>query len=142
MVNVYKVADRISVMQWHIRRRGHLKSGRKYGRMSKKRKYERGRDFVPATIGDKRVKVKRTRGGSVKFIATLIEFVSVAIAGKVQKSKVVTVKENPANPQWVRSNIITKGALIETELGTARVTSRPGQSGSVDAILIEPAKKE
>ena len=33
--------------------------------------------------------------------------------------------------------IITKGALIETELGKAIVTSRPGQDGVVNALLVE-----
>jgi small subunit ribosomal protein S8e len=45
--------------------------------------------------------------------------------------------ENPANPHYVRRNIITKGAVIKTELGNAKVTSRPGQDGVVNAALIE-----
>ena len=57
--------------------------------------------------------------------------------GKVQLSKVVTVKSNPANPNYVQRNIITKGAIVQTELGVARVTSRPGQDGVVNAVLNE-----
>jgi len=37
----------------------------------------------------------------------------------------------------VRRNIITKGAVIKTEKGPARVTSRPGQHGIINAILLE-----
>ncbi|MCK5560714.1 MAG: 30S ribosomal protein S8e, partial [Thermoplasmata archaeon] len=44
--------------------------------------------------------------------------------------------ENSANPFYVRRNIINKGAIIDTELGNARVTSRPGQHGMINAILI------
>jgi small subunit ribosomal protein S8e len=56
---------------------------------------------------------------------------------RVIKSKIKTVKENPANPHYVRMNIITKGAVIETDAGLARVTSRPGQHGVVNAVLIK-----
>jgi len=33
--------------------------------------------------------------------------------------------------------LLTKGALIETEIGLARVTSRPGQDGVVNAVRVE-----
>jgi small subunit ribosomal protein S8e len=32
---------------------------------------------------------------------------------------------------------VTKGAVIETGEGRARVTSRPGQTGQVNAVLVE-----
>jgi len=38
---------------------------------------------------------------------------------------------------FVRRKIITKGAIIKTELGLAKVTSRPSQDGVVNAVLIE-----
>ena len=50
--------------------------------------------------------------------------------------KIKTVKENTANKQYVRRNIITKGTIVETEQGDAKVTSRPGQTGTVNAILL------
>lgn len=31
---------------------------------------------------------------------------------------------------------MNKGAIIETKIGKARITSRPGQSGTINAILI------
>jgi small subunit ribosomal protein S8e len=124
-------------MQWHIRRTGRLQSGRKYGRMAKKRKFERGRDFLPTLIGKKEVICNRTLGGNGKFIAARVEFANVSTKDGIKLSKIITVKENHANSQYVRSNIITKGAVIKTELGLARVTSRPGQVGSVDAVLVE-----
>lgn len=55
---------------------------------------------------------------------------------KAKRARILTVKGNPANPHFVTRNIITKGATIETELGTARVTSRPGQHGVINAVLV------
>jgi small subunit ribosomal protein S8e len=48
-----------------------------------------------------------------------------------------TVTENPANRHYVRRNIITKGSVIETSKGKARVTNRPGQEGMITAVLIK-----
>jgi len=44
---------------------------------------------------------------------------------------------NPSNRDYDRKGIITKGAIIETELGLAVVTSRPGQEGVINALLTE-----
>jgi small subunit ribosomal protein S8e len=57
-------------------------------------------------------------------------------SGKSSSSKIIKVVENSANPNYVRQNIITKGSIIETEKGKAKVTSRPGQHGVVNAILV------
>ncbi|MCK4384091.1 MAG: 30S ribosomal protein S8e, partial [Candidatus Lokiarchaeota archaeon] len=35
-----------------------------------------------------------------------------------------------------RRHILTKGAVVETELGNARITSRPGQHGTLNGILM------
>lgn len=56
--------------------------------------------------------------------------------GKTKKVKVARVIKNPANVDYDRRGVITKGTIIETSLGTARVTSRPGQNGVVNAILV------
>jgi small subunit ribosomal protein S8e len=47
------------------------------------------------------------------------------------------VKKNAANPNYVQRNIINKGAVIQTEMGLAKVTSRPGQDGIVNAVLVK-----
>jgi small subunit ribosomal protein S8e len=54
-----------------------------------------------------------------------------------EKAQIKAVVASPANTNFVRRNIITKGSVIDTEKGKARVTSRPGQSGTVDAVLVE-----
>ncbi len=55
---------------------------------------------------------------------------------RFKQSKIITVKENPANRHFVRMNVITKGAVVETEDGLAKVTSRPSRDGTVNAVLI------
>jgi len=47
------------------------------------------------------------------------------------------VEANPANINYVRRNLLTKGAIITTDLGRARIVSRPGQDGVVNAVLIQ-----
>jgi len=63
--------------------------------------------------------------------------VSDRSSGKAQKVKIETVEENGANPNYVRRNLLTKGAIIRTEIGRARIVSRPGQDGVINAVLIE-----
>jgi len=109
----------------------------------KKRKREMGSEFVEARLGPvKRVEL-RGRGGKKKLRILSMDIADVMDlkTGQTKKAKILTVVENPANPHFVRRNVLTKGAIINTELGRARVTSRPGQTGIVSAVLIE-AKKE
>ena len=114
-------------------------SGGMYRPLRKKRKHEIGREVQLATIGKSKTKKVRVRAGSVKIRLLSGEYVNLLNpkTGKVQKVKVVTVIENPSNPHYVQRNIITKGAVLKTELGKARVTSRPGQHGILNAILME-----
>jgi small subunit ribosomal protein S8e len=56
-------------------------------------------------------------------------------SGKVTKSKIIRVKSSPANRDYQRRGVITKGAVLETEAGEAVVTSRPTADGVVNAVL-------
>ena len=67
---------------------------------------------------------------------TQVHFYPGPKSGKSSASKIIEVVENSANPNYVRQNIITKGSIIETEKGKAKVTSRPGQHGVVNAVLV------
>jgi len=88
-------------------------------------------------VGEKKSKTLRTIGGNSKQILLSVKEVNVTDKkGKTQKTEIVNVIENPADPNLVRRNIITKGALIETKLGKAKITSRPGQEGTLNAVLI------
>jgi ribosomal protein S8E len=51
------------------------------------------------------------------------------------------VVENKANKQFVRQKILTKGATVKILLDgkevTAKITSRPGQSGQVSGVIVK-----
>jgi small subunit ribosomal protein S8e len=47
-----------------------------------------------------------------------------------------TVIETPANRHNARQNIVSLGAIVDTELGKAKVTNRVGQDGVVNGILV------
>ena len=103
-----------------------------------KRKSELGRDPAETRVDEKRLRKIRTRGGNEKLrlaSANKINLTDVK-SGKTQVTDILGVIENDANPNYVRRNIITKGAVVETPEGNAKVTSRPGQDGVVNGILI------
>lgn len=104
----------------------------------KKRRFEIARELQPATVGAGTTKKYRVRGGNRKMRILTTNKVNVFDpATKTTKSvKVITVRENPANPNYVQRNIITKGAILETELGLVRVRSRPGQDGVLNGIRV------
>ncbi len=123
----------------HARDRKKITGGR-VGKKRDKRKSELGREPTMTKVSEKqKVKKIRVRGGNVKVRVMHAAYANVMDpeTKKAQKVKILTEKSNPANRNFARRNILTKGAIIETELGTARITSRPGQDGTVNAILIE-----
>ena len=97
---------------------------------------------MPAHVGENKKHAKRTKGGGKKMMMLNANIANIIVKGKAQKTKITSVVENKADSQFVRRNIITKGAVVQTELGKARVTSRPGQDGTVNAVLIEPTQKQ
>lgn len=114
-------------------------SGGKLKQSRKKRRYEIGSDRIDTTIGKEKLIKVRTYGGNLKLRVLTTDKANV-FNPKTKKTiiaKIKTVVENPANPHYVRRNIITKGAVVETNIGKARITSRPGQHGVLNAILVE-----
>lgn len=122
--------------QWQLRS-NRKKTGGLLKRHRKKKRYQRGRDFVPTHVGEYKKRKIRAMGGNKKIMTLSSNIANVIVNGKAQKVKVTSVVENKADSQFVRRNIITKGAIIHTELGKARVTSRPGQHGVINAVLLE-----
>ncbi len=122
---------------WQGRSRRKITGGR-YRPNKGKRKSEIGREQQVTIIGKESKKRVRTMGGNLKFRVLQSGMANVfdPKAKKTVKVNIKTVIENPANPNYVRRNVITKGAIIETDKGKARVTSRPGQHGTINAILI------
>ena len=114
------------------------KTGRRIRYNRGKRKFEIGREQHLTTIGKLKHKQVRTRGHNQKIRAMEadIAFIVDPKTKKTTKTEILSVVENPANIHYVRRNIITKGAIINTKLGKAKITSRPGQSGNIQAVLI------
>jgi small subunit ribosomal protein S8e len=113
------------------------KTGGKTRSYRKSRKHDIGSKFSEPEVGEQKVIVKETRGGNQKSVAKRSETVNLAVDGEVKNAEIESVEENPANPNFVRRSMLTKGTIIETSEGTAEITSRPGQEGSVNAKLIE-----
>ncbi len=108
----------------------------------KKRKYEQGTFPAETLMGEERLKVVRGRGGNVKIKILSQKKVCVTDCktGKTEKTEIVRVVKNPANIDYDRRGVITKGAVVETPLGQAQITSRPGQHGILNAVLIGEGK--
>ncbi len=123
--------------QWQGRSKKKVSGGR-IRLHRKKRPFEIGREKLFTTVDKTKAMKIRTRGDNVKMKLVGAEVANIIDpkTKKSKKTKILTVIENNANPFYVRRNIINKGAIIETEVGTARVTSRPGQHGVINAILI------
>lgn len=114
------------------------KTGRRIRYARGKRKFEIGRERHLTIVGKPSLKKVRTMGNNRKtrVKTTDLAYVVNPKDKKTTKTEIVSVVENSANIHYVRRNIINKGAIIETKLGKAKVTSRPGQCGTVNAILL------
>jgi small subunit ribosomal protein S8e len=63
--------------------------------------------------------------------------VSDTKTGKTIRATISNVLQNDADPNYVRRNIVTKGAIVQTEAGEVRITSRPGMDGVISGVLLE-----
>jgi len=124
--------------------RGRKISGGRYKKQKKKKFYEKKGLVRVVKLGELKRKKFRTRGGGEK-LALLSTNIANITDQKTKKSKKVAIKnvlETPSNRFLARQNILLKGAVIETEAGKAKITNRPSQEGSVQAILLSEEKKE
>jgi len=122
---------------WHGDQHKRKASGGRKRANRKKRRFEKG--FFPAetTLGKHKSRIVRKQGGTEKIRLLAVKQANVSDAsGKTSEVEILRVIKNPANVDYDRRGVITKGAMIATPLGTARVTSRPGQDGIVNAILV------
>lgn len=112
-------------------------TGGRYKDVRTKREYLSGSKPSMTGIGPQKMRQRRSRGGSTKKGVLYTDKVNL-YDPKTKKhfvAKIKTVKESGANRNFVRRNIITKGAVIETDKGMAVVTNRPGQETGINAIL-------
>jgi len=103
----------------------------------KSKKYELGSEFTAPTLGEDSTKVRTTRGGNTKRAVKKAETANLAVDGEVKKVEIKSVEDNPANPNYVRRSLLTKGTVVNTSKGKARITSRPGQDGVINAEPVE-----
>lgn len=125
-------------MYWHgdVGRR---KTGARVSSRKGKRKVELGSVQTNTKIGTEKRKVAKRKSGNVKVRVFQAEFANVIDQKNkaTKKVKILNVIGNDANLHYIRRQIVTKGAVVETEAGKARITSRPSQDGVVNAIKIE-----
>jgi len=113
-------------------------SGGKYTKNRKKRSHEIAGQKRVVKIGEEKRKIKKVRGGNKKIFLFKAKFINVQTKNKnPKKVEIRNVFETPSNRFLARQNIITKGTIVETELGKVKVTNRPSQEGLVNGILIE-----
>ena len=102
-----------------------------------RRKYEIDRFPNEALIGDQITITRKVRGKNIKTALKTIDSVNLVIDSKTKRVKIIKVLENATNNDYQRRGVISKGAILETEEGKCRVVSRPGQHGTVNAILVK-----
>ncbi|MEK6985610.1 MAG: 30S ribosomal protein S8e [Candidatus Thermoplasmatota archaeon] len=103
-----------------------------------KRRFEVAPEDAETKLGSHVQKLIRSRGAhqKVKLLATDSVSVMDKKTGKAKKATIKTVTENGANIHYTRRNILTKGAVVDTDAGKVKITSRPGQSGALSGVLI------
>ena len=118
---------------------GRKLTGGRYKKQRKKKHYERPGISRLVTLGKERKKKIRGMGGTQKIVLLSCDKANILDkkTNKFKIAKILNVKETPSNRFMARKNIMMKGAVIETELGKAKITNRPGQEGQINAILIE-----
>ncbi|MBR9705952.1 30S ribosomal protein S8e [Candidatus Pacearchaeota archaeon] len=119
--------------------RGRKLTGGKYRPRRKTKHYEREGITRKVKIRETKKKLKRGRGGNVKTILLSEKIVNVMdpTTKKAKKVEIKNVLETPSNRFLARQNILVKSGIIETELGKAKITNRPSQEGSVQAVLLK-----
>ncbi len=113
-------------------------SGSRYKDYRKKRHYECGNSSVKTRIAKTKQKILRTRGGNSKILLLNSDVINL-IDPKTRKASKATIKsvlDNPANRNFIRANILTRGSVVDTDKGKARITNRPGQESTVNGVLI------
>ncbi len=122
---------------WH-RRSNRTSTGSRLRRFRGKRKFEMGRTPTETLMGDTKRQKVDSRGKAKKTPALKIQFVNVTdpAKGTTFRAEIQDVESNPANMDYQRRKVITRGSIIKTTKGRAKVTNRPGQDGILNAILI------
>ena len=118
---------------------GRKVTGGKYHKFRKKKKHALSGVERKVKLREMKQKVKRGLGGSQRSVLLSSDVINVMDdkTKKAHKVKIKNVLETPSNRFLARQNILVKGAVIETEIGKAKITNRPSQEGSVEGVLVE-----
>ncbi|RYP40803.1 hypothetical protein DL767_001449 [Monosporascus sp. MG133] len=97
-------------------------SGAKRAYYRKKRAFEAGRQEANTRIGPKRIHTVRTRGGNHKYRALRLDSGNFAWAseGCTRKTRVIVVAYHPSNNELVRTNTLTKSAVVQIDAAPFR----------------------
>lgn len=112
-------------------------TGGRYRPLKGKKERDLGSPPTLTKIGEEKIKRSRGMGANnkAKVLVAKIANVLDPKTKKYVKAEIKNVEQCEANRHFVRRNVIVKGAIINTSAGKAKVTSRPGQDGTVNAIL-------
>jgi len=124
-------------LAWHDRLTKRKKTGGKKRAFRTHRVYEQGRQPVETLFGEtQRKEVKGiSRISKIKLVKANYVNVSNPETGTTERQKILDVVSNPAKADYNRRGVITKGTIIRTEKGLAKIVSRPGQDGSLSAVV-------
>jgi small subunit ribosomal protein S8e len=124
---------------WHSNLHKRKPTGGKKRPYRKHRKFEKGGFPIEPVVGSEERVVDRVRGGNIKVRLKAVETVQVSNpkTGKTQQAKIIRVIKNPSSVEYSRRGVLTRGTIVETTLGLAKITSRPSQNGVLNAVLIE-----
>jgi small subunit ribosomal protein S8e len=112
-------------------------TGGKKSRFSDKRLAMAGGTFTATKLSQKEErKSTRAKGGNAKVRIRKTQFVNVPSEKGAKKVKITNVLKGNT-PDFTRQNIITKGAIVQTEAGKVRITSRPGQHGVLSGVIVK-----
>ncbi|DAA74876.1 TPA_exp: 40S ribosomal protein S8 [Trichophyton benhamiae CBS 112371] len=97
-------------------------TGAKRAHYRKKRAFEKGRQPANTRIGPKRIHTVRVRGGNQKFRALRLESgnFSWGSEGLSRKVRVIAVSYHPSNNELVRTNTLTKSAVVQVDAAPFR----------------------
>lgn len=116
---------------------GRKKTGGKYQARRKRKSYERMGQRRFAKLGEEKRKSERVMGGNRKVFLLKVKSINLQDGSKILKAEIKNVLETPSNRFLARRNILTKGTIVETDKGKAKITNRPTQEGMVNGILIK-----
>ncbi|MEM4719345.1 MAG: 30S ribosomal protein S8e [Candidatus Pacearchaeota archaeon] len=118
-------------------KKGRKTSGGKYKKSRKKRKHEISGNPRNVRLGERKTKIIKLRGGKKKVVLLSDNKMNLIVHGKAKVVKIKNVLETPSNRFLARQNILVKGAIVDTDLGRAKITNRPSQESQIQGILIE-----